>query len=124
MLIVCVILLLFFCFFPPPSLPSPSLPLLSLPLPPSPPSLLPGNVESTEPTKCLMRIAEYVDSIEHSGGELRGWFLDSREEVLDMLAEEKGRVERVKRRRDTAVTERSVCTEVESDLHSVHYAVV
>ena len=71
-----------------------------------------------------MRIAEYVDSTEHSGGELRGWFLDSREEVLDMLAEEKGRVERVKRGRDTAVTERSVCTAMESDLHSVHYAVV
>ena len=56
-----------------------------------------------------MRIAEYIDSSEHSDGELRGWFLDNREEVLDMLAEEEGRVERVKRGRDTAVTERCVC---------------
>ena len=73
-----------------------------------------------------MRIAEYIDSIEHSGDELRGWFLDNREEVLDMLAEEEGRIERVKRGRDTAVTERCVCTamELKSDLHSVHDAVV
>ena len=73
-----------------------------------------------------MRIAEYIDSSEHSGDELRRWFLDNREEVLDMLAEEEGRVGRVKRGRDTAVTERCVSTalELKSDLHSVHYAIV
>ena len=85
---------------------------LSLSLPPSLPpslplSLLAGNVESTEPTKCLMRIAEYVDSSEHNGGALREWFLDNREEVLDMLAEEEGRVERIKR--ETVAPERCVC---------------
>ena len=58
-----------------------------------------------------MRIAEYIDSSEHSDGVLRGWFLDSREEVLDMLAEEEGRVERVKRGRETAAPERCACVQ-------------
>ena len=44
-----------------------------------------GNVESTEPTKMLMRIAEYVDS--HSP-QLREWFVEEKTGVLDMLREE------------------------------------
>ena len=56
-----------------------------------------------------MRIAEYIDSSEHSDGELKEWFLDNREDVLDMLAEEEGRVERVKKGRETAAPERCVC---------------
>ena len=47
--------------------------------------LLSGDVESTEPTKSLMRIAEYIDSHEEKE-ELRAWFADNKEEVLDMLA--------------------------------------
>lgn len=54
-----------------------------------------------------MRIAEYVDSSEHHG-DLRRWFLGSRSEVLEMLAEEQGRVESVKSRREAAVLERCV----------------
>lgn len=41
-------------------------------------------MESTEPTKNLMRIAEYVDT--HELKELRAWFVGNKEEVLDMLA--------------------------------------
>ena len=55
-----------------------------------------------------MRIAEYVDSSEHHGGGLRGWFLGSKNEVLEMLAEEQGRVEAVKKGREAAVLERYV----------------
>ena len=54
-----------------------SSPLTSIPLS--------GDVESTEPTKSLMRIAEYIDSHEEKE-ELRAWFADNKEEVLDMLA--------------------------------------
>ena len=53
-----------------------------------------GNVESTEPTKMLMRIAEYVDT--HSP-QLREWFVSRKQEVLDMLGEE---VERALARRE------------------------
>jgi hypothetical protein len=52
-----------------------------------------GDVESTEPTKSLMRIAEYLDTHERKE-ELRVWFLEQREEVLDMLSQEEGRVAR------------------------------
>ena len=54
-----------------------------------------------------MRIAEYVDSSEHHG-DLRRWFLGSRIEVLEMLAEEQGRVEAMKSRREAAMLERCV----------------
>ena len=52
-----------------------------------------GDVESTEPTKSLMRIAEYIDTHERRE-ELRAWFLTRKEEVLDMLSREEGRVTR------------------------------
>ena len=68
--------------------PFPSLSLL-LPLPP--PISSPGDVESTEPTKMLMKIAEYVDTCEHEG--LRTWFLSCKGEVLSLLGEEVSRVE-------------------------------
>ena len=67
-----------------------------------------GDVESTQPTKMLMRIAEYVDSNGakgegggrggggREGGELREWFLNNKAEVLDLLAREVGRHERAK----------------------------
>ena len=45
-----------------------------------------GNVESTEPTKVLMKIAEYVDT---EGEEFRDWFLGNREECLDLLQSDK-----------------------------------
>ena len=44
-----------------------------------------GDVESTEPTKSLMRIAEYIDS-HQEGEELRAWFMEDKESVLDLLA--------------------------------------
>ena len=53
-----------------------------------------GDVESTEPTKMLMRIAEYVDT---GGGSevdiagLREWFLNNKNEVLSLLANERKR---------------------------------
>ncbi len=55
-------------------------------------------MESTEPTKALMRVAEYIDTHE-KGEELKVWFLERREEVMDMLAEEEGRVAREMGRR-------------------------
>ena len=45
-----------------------------------------GDVESTEPTKMLMRIADHVDN---GSPVVREWFVSSRQEVLDMLSEEK-----------------------------------
>ena len=48
-------------------------------------------MESTEPTKSLMRIAEYIDTHEMRE-ELRVWFLERREEVMDILSQEEGRV--------------------------------
>ena len=66
-----------------------------------------GDVESTQPTKTLMKLAEYIDT--HSGGGggggggreggLREWFLSSKAEVLDMLAQEVGRQARGRRER-------------------------
>ena len=52
-----------------------------------------GDVESTEPTKMLMRIAEYVDTGGRGGGNagLRDWFLSNKDEVLSLLANEKER---------------------------------
>ena len=44
-----------------------------------------------------MRIAEYIDTCDQSEA-LRGWFSDQQQEVLDMLAEEEGRVEALKER--------------------------
>lgn len=41
-----------------------------------------GGVESTEPTKMLMRIAEYIDT---GSDELRQWFLKEKKDVLDLL---------------------------------------
>ena len=71
--------------------------LVVLPRLRKPPS---GDVESTEPTKCLMRIAEYIDTCDQSG-ELRVWFAENKREVLDMLSTEVGRVERIKERART-----------------------
>lgn len=45
-----------------------------------------GDVESTEPTKMLMRIADHVDN---GRDDIRQWFLSCHGEVLDMLADEK-----------------------------------
>ena len=44
-----------------------------------------GDVESTMPTKLLMETAAYVDT--HSP-ELKEWFLNCREEVLTLLADQ------------------------------------
>ncbi|XP_062522219.1 prodigiosin synthesizing transferase PigC-like isoform X2 [Corticium candelabrum] len=41
-----------------------------------------GDVESTKPTKMLMKIAQHIDS---TGGPLRQWFLTEREEVAQLL---------------------------------------
>lgn len=49
-----------------------------------------GDVESTEPTKILMRIAEHVDT---GPNDLRDWFMQDRDAVLDMLAQEQSRIE-------------------------------
>ena len=64
-----------------------------------------GDVESTQPTKMLMRLAEYIDNDGGREGEgekregegegrLREWFLKGKEEVLDRLAREVGRSRR------------------------------
>lgn len=58
-----------------------------------------GDVESTEPTKMLMRIAEHLDT---SSSDLREWFLNSKEEILDMLAETSSQVRNI----DSKVMER------------------
>ena len=50
-------------------------------------------MESTEPTKSLMRVAEYIDTHEMRE-ELRVWFLEEKEEVLELLSQEEGRVAR------------------------------
>ena len=50
-------------------------------------------MESTEPTKSLMRIAQYVDTHEKRE-ELRVWFMERKEEVLSMLSAEEERVAR------------------------------
>ena len=42
-----------------------------------------------------MRIAEYIDTCDQREG-LMGWINDQQQEVLDMLAEEEGRVEALK----------------------------
>ncbi len=55
-------------------------------------------MESTEPTKMLMRIAEYIDAHKERE-ELRVWLEEGREEVVSMLMEEKERVKRGKRMR-------------------------
>ena len=85
--------------------------LVVLPRLRKPPS---GDVESTEPTKCLMRIAEYIDTCDQSV-ELRVWFAENKREVLDMLATEVGRVERIKERARTVDPVRCVCLCVEGD---------
>ena len=71
-------------------------------------AVFPGDVESTQPTKTLMKLAEYIDT--HGGegggggggggggeGGLREWFLTNKTEVLDMLAQEVGRQEKKKK---------------------------
>ena len=58
-------------------------------------------MESTEPTKNLMRIAEYIDAHQLKA-ELKVWFLEQREEVLDMLGQEEERVAREKGRDTTS----------------------
>ena len=58
----------------------------------------PGNVESTEPTKSLMRIAEYIDTCDLSDS-LRPWFINNKLEVLELLASEEARVNRQKEKR-------------------------
>ena len=60
-----------------------------------------GNVESTKPTKNLMRIAEYIDTHQLKA-ELKVWFLEQREEVLYMLGQEEERVAREKGRDTTS----------------------
>lgn len=56
-----------------------------------------GDVESTEPTKSLMRIAEYIDGCPESI-ELREWLGSNQQEVLDMLAEEEQKAAAVGKR--------------------------
>lgn len=58
-----------------------------------------GDVESTEPTKMLMRIAEHLDT---GSSDLREWFLNCREEILDMLAERSSQFKNI----DSKVMER------------------
>lgn len=50
---------------------------------------LSGDVESTEPTKMLMRIAEHIDTAAHS--DLKEWFTNNRDDILSMLADEKAK---------------------------------
>lgn len=45
-----------------------------------------GDVESTEPTKMLMRIADYIDN---GPSDVREWFLNSKDEVVSILIENK-----------------------------------
>ena len=54
-----------------------------------------------------MCIAEYIDTGEERE-ELRGWFLSSRAEVLELLAQEVGRVARLKERGTKGSGERYV----------------
>ena len=61
-----------------------------------------GDVESTEPTKMLMRIAEHIDT---GPADLREWFMDGKRGVLDLLAQEQGRVQEGKRRADRQTME-------------------
>lgn len=44
-----------------------------------------GDVESTKPTKLLMETAAYIDA--HSP-ELKEWFLNCKEEILTLLADQ------------------------------------
>lgn len=52
-------------------------------------------MESTEPTKMLMRIAEFVDT---GPSELRSWFMDEKQDVIDLLYKERDEVEERKRK--------------------------
>ena len=61
-----------------------------------------GNVESTEPTKSLMRIAEYIDTCDLSDF-LRPWFINNQPEVLELLANEEARINRQKEKREEGV---------------------
>ena len=56
-----------------------------------------GDVESTEPTKMLMRIAEHVDT---SSPELRSWFVEHNDDVLAMLQEENDKAKGTKKAQD------------------------
>ncbi len=55
----------------------------------------------------LMRIAEYIDTSAEREG-LREWFLPSRDEVLDLLAQEEGRVATFKEQGTSRSAERYV----------------
>ena len=70
-----------------------------------------GDIESTQPTKMLMRLAEYIDTSGEGEGEggkggLKEWFLGGKSEVLDLLAREKGRQDRVRRESAQSTSER------------------
>ena len=67
-----------------------------------------GDVESTQPTKMLMRLAKYIDASGEGegGGGLKEWFLGGKAEVLDLLAREKGRQDRVRRESAQSTSER------------------
>ena len=56
-----------------------------------------GDVESTEPTKMLMRIAEHVDT---ASPELRSWFIKHTDDVVAMLEEENDKTKRTKKMQD------------------------
>ena len=58
-----------------------------------------GDVESTEPTKMLMRIADHVDN---GSPVVREWFISSQQEILDMLSEEKDREKAQKEMQSTS----------------------
>ena len=55
-------------------------------------------MESTQPTKSLMRIAEYIDTSDLKD-ELRPWILNRQSEVLELLAAEEARVNSLKEKR-------------------------
>lgn len=65
-----------------------------------------GDVESTEPTKMLMRISEHIDTDGRT--ELKEWFLNNKEEVLGMLSDE----------RDKKMSSKSTSSQSSSSLHS------
>ena len=67
--------------------------------PPTHTTHTPGNVESTEPTKSLMRIAECIDTCDHRDS-LRPWFINNQTEVLELLTSEEAWINRQKEKRE------------------------
>ena len=70
-----------------------------------------GDVESTEPTKLLMRIADYVDN--NVSKKTRTWFLDDQDDVVRQVRHvQAGAPERIKNKE-----QRDICVRLEEFLH-------